>query len=179
MVIGYHVVFTTYGTWLPNDPRGSYSKKVYRGELQTLGEIEYGRQAPGPKNEELRRYWTVAAGRLERAPFFIDEKSRGVIAGAFGRVVHRLGVTVAACAIMNDHVHLFVLRSKYRIEYTVNQLKGGATHALEAQRTVWSRGFWKEFISDDDRIGAVRKYIEANPIDAGLGEQSWEFVRGC
>lgn len=25
MVIGYHVIFSTYGFWLPNDPRGSWS----------------------------------------------------------------------------------------------------------------------------------------------------------
>jgi hypothetical protein len=30
MVIGYHVIFTMYGTWLPNDPRGSYSKRKYQ-----------------------------------------------------------------------------------------------------------------------------------------------------
>jgi hypothetical protein len=29
MVIAYHAIFTTYGAWLPNDPRGSYSKDVY------------------------------------------------------------------------------------------------------------------------------------------------------
>jgi REP element-mobilizing transposase RayT len=31
---------------------------------------------------------------------------------------------------MNDHVHVLILRSKYRIEYLVNQLKGSATWAL-------------------------------------------------
>jgi len=31
---------------------------------------------------------------------------------------------------MNDHVHVLILRSKYRIEYLVNQFKGSATRAL-------------------------------------------------
>ena len=32
---------------------------------------------------------------------------------------------------MNDHVHFLVWRSKYTIEYLVNQLKGAGTLALE------------------------------------------------
>jgi hypothetical protein len=28
MILGYHVIFTTYGFWLPNDPRGSWSDFV-------------------------------------------------------------------------------------------------------------------------------------------------------
>jgi len=26
MVIAYHAIFSTYGFWLPNDPRGSWSE---------------------------------------------------------------------------------------------------------------------------------------------------------
>jgi len=37
MVIAYHAIRTTYGTWLPNDPRGSYSKAVYNAEPAALG----------------------------------------------------------------------------------------------------------------------------------------------
>ena len=64
---------------------------------------------------------------------------------------------------MNDHVHIVVLRSKYRIEYLVNQLKGAATAALKLKRTPWTRGCWKVFINDD-------------PPVAGLPPQHWGFV---
>src|SRR5882757_6425768 len=33
MIIGYHVIFSTYGFWLPNDPRGSWSEFVGSWEL--------------------------------------------------------------------------------------------------------------------------------------------------
>jgi hypothetical protein len=46
MIIAYHAIFTTYGTWLPNDPRGSYSKEIYNENLRMLGMIKYGRQNP-------------------------------------------------------------------------------------------------------------------------------------
>jgi len=61
MIIAYHAIFTTYGTWLPNDPRGSYSKEIYNDQLRMLGTIKYGRQNPTPAKEQLMKFWTTAA----------------------------------------------------------------------------------------------------------------------
>jgi len=68
MVIAYHAIFTTYGAWLANDPRGSYSKEIYQAELAALGEIRYGRQNPQPSRETVRRFRTAAVRRLSRLP---------------------------------------------------------------------------------------------------------------
>lgn len=176
MVIAYHVIFTTYGTWLPNDPRGSYSKEIYNEQLRILGTIKYGRQNPGPPKGQLMRFWTVATPHLSRPPFFFDDGSRTFIAAGFSRVVQRLSIRIAACAIMNDHVHILVFRSKYRVEYIVNQLKGGATWALKLKHSPWTRGFWKVFISDNETLLAAAEYIRSNPPSAGLPPQTWDFV---
>jgi REP element-mobilizing transposase RayT len=122
------------------------------------------------------RFWTAATPQLSRPLFFIDDSSRPIIAAGFSKVVKRLGIRFAACAIMNDHVHILILRSKYRIEYVVNQLKGAATQALNLRQTTWTRGFWKIFISDNETLLAAVKYIHANPIYAGLPAQPWDFV---
>ena len=37
MVLGYHLIITTYGFWLPNDPRGSWSDFVASWELFRFG----------------------------------------------------------------------------------------------------------------------------------------------
>src|SRR5437899_6098149 len=37
MVLASHVIFTTYGFWLPNDPRGSWSDFVAAWELFRAG----------------------------------------------------------------------------------------------------------------------------------------------
>jgi len=176
MVIAYHVVFTTYGTWLPNDPRGSYSKEIYNQQLWILGRIKYGRQDPTPAKELLLRFWTAATPHLGRPPFFIDDRSRFTITTGFSRVVQRFGIKIGACAIMNDHVHILILRSKYRVEHIVNQLKGGATRALKLKETPWTRGCWKVFISDNETLLAAARYIQANSNCAGLPAQSWDFV---
>ena len=39
MVIAYHLVWTAYGWWLPNDPRGSMSHHVEQNVLRDLGEL--------------------------------------------------------------------------------------------------------------------------------------------
>ena len=37
MIQGYHVIFSTYGFWLPNDPRGSGSDVVRNKQLRKFG----------------------------------------------------------------------------------------------------------------------------------------------
>ena len=36
-VLGYHVIFSAYGFWLPNDPRGSWSDFVGSWDLFRAG----------------------------------------------------------------------------------------------------------------------------------------------
>jgi len=176
MIIAYHAIFTNYGTWLPNDPRGSYSKEIYNNQLRPLGRIKYGRQSPLPPKDRLLEFRTSASPKLSRPLFFIHDDTRSIIAGAFGRVVQRLRLDVPACAIMNDHVHILILRSKYRIEYVVNQLKGAATKALNLKQTPWTKGCWKVFINNKETLFAAIKYINANPANGRLPPQSWSFI---
>jgi len=177
MVIAYHAIFTTYGTWLPNDPRGSYSKAIYSEELAALGPVRYGRQSPLPDFGTLRRFQTASVPRLSRPPYYLTDATRPVVAEAFGKEVGRLGLTVYACAIMNDHVHLVIWRSKYRIEYVVNQLKSRATTALGLSQTPWTRGGWNVFLDNEDAVRAAIEYVNANPPAAGLQAQHWPFVK--
>jgi REP element-mobilizing transposase RayT len=176
LIIAYHAIFTTYGTWLPNDPRGSFSKEIYNAELKALGEIEYGRQDPQPPRKTIKRFWVTSAPKLSRRPYFINDSTRPIVAEGFAQVVERLDLIVHACAIMDDHVHMLVLRSKYQIEYLVNQFKGAATHALGLKVTPWTRGCWKVFVNDEGTFRSAVDYIEMNPIKAGLSLQNWRFV---
>lgn len=176
MILAYHAVFTTYGTWLPNDPRGSYSKAIYKTELSELGAIQYGRQSPQPDRSTMRRFRVAVMPHLSRPPYYITNETRLIVARAFAKVVDRLQLTVPACAIMNDHVHFLVWRSKHAIEYIVNQLKGGATAALVLDQTPWTRGCWKVFINEESAFRAAAEYVEANPKVAGMKPQQWGFV---
>ena len=176
MIIAYHTIFTTYGTWLPNDPRGSYSKAVYDDEIRALGDLRYGRQDPQPDRNTRRRFWNASRGATDRRPFFINDSTRPIVARGFARAAQLLGVTILACAIMNDHVHLLSLRNKLRIEYVTGRFKGEATRALNLTRTPWTKGAWKVFIRDTETIASAVRYIEMNPLGAGWEPQHWDFV---
>ena len=176
MIIAYHVIFTTYGTWLPNDPRGSYSKAVYDEEIKALGDLRYGRQDPQPRQDTLRRFWTASRGTTDRRPYFIDDSTRQIVARGFSQTVQKFGLTVRACAIMNDHVHLLTLRSKHRIEYLAGRFKADASRVLHLPATPWTQGAWKVFLEDKEAIASAARYIEMNPIKAGWEPQHWDFV---
>jgi REP element-mobilizing transposase RayT len=176
MIIAYHAIFTTYGTWLPNDPRGSYSRRIYSENLAQLGAIRYGRQSPQPGGDALRRFRTAVMPRLSRPPFYINMEARPVIADAFGEVLQRLCERCVACAIMKEHVHIVVLRARHQIEYLVNQLKGAATKALGFRQTPWTRGHWSVYLDDEETLAAAVRYVEANPAAAGMAPQHWGFV---
>ncbi len=55
-VIAYHLIWTNYGTWLGNDPRGSGSRSVYTPELAELGTVHYGRKKVQPRRSEMRAF---------------------------------------------------------------------------------------------------------------------------
>ena len=64
MVIAYHLVWTIYGTWLPNDPRGSGSHIIAAPLLVELGELHYGRKKVHPSGKEISDFYSQAEQRL-------------------------------------------------------------------------------------------------------------------
>jgi hypothetical protein len=56
VVIAHHLVWTPYGCWPPNDPRGSSSHEVLVEALAKLGELHYGRNPVRPTREQLREF---------------------------------------------------------------------------------------------------------------------------
>ncbi len=60
MIHGYHLVLGTYGFWLPNDPRGSLSEKVYSYNLFKLGRPSKSIERAAIAPEEYQRWRQIA-----------------------------------------------------------------------------------------------------------------------
>jgi hypothetical protein len=60
MVLGYHLVWTAYGWWLPNDPRGSTSRSIASDVIAELGALHYGRKRVQPASREIRCFYERA-----------------------------------------------------------------------------------------------------------------------
>ncbi len=191
MVHGYHVIFTTYGFWLPNDPRGSWSDFVGAWELFHHG--------PATKTDTTvsvaRRPHDIKARReAKNALKYPPVEFTGAQAGAVGRAVwdkvHKAKSTVWACSIWPSHIHMVIGRHTFAVEKIVNLLKGAATTEL-VQRNLhpfqefidegrvpkcWARNQWKVFLDSDEDIIRAIKYVENNPIKEGKPAQRWGFV---
>jgi REP element-mobilizing transposase RayT len=191
MIVGYHVIFSTYGFWLPNDPRGSWSDFVGSWELFRYGGAtktnETRSLAHNRHDRELRK---AAKQVLKYPPVKFSGLQARAVARGFAGYVRRTGFPVWACAIMPDHVHLVVGKPRMRVEQLVIQLKGEATRQLEREGIhplggskvkgarmpkCWVRGEWKVFLDAEDVPRAIR-YVENNPLKEGKKRQKWSFV---
>jgi hypothetical protein len=68
MIIGYHVIFSTYGFWLPNDPRGSWSDFVGSWELFRYGPATKTTQRRSLAYDEHDRARRLAAKKALKYP---------------------------------------------------------------------------------------------------------------
>jgi len=191
MITGYHVIFSTYGFWLPNDPRGSWSDFVGSWEL-----FRYGRPTKTDERRSLahrdhdRTLRHAAKRELKYPPLTFSGLQARAVARGFAAYVARTGLLVWACAILPDHVHLVVGRVNMPVKRLVIQLKGAATRQLEREGIhplseyrgagervpkCWVRGEWKVFLDADD-VGRAVRYVEGNPLKEGKKKQGWGFV---
>jgi REP element-mobilizing transposase RayT len=192
MVLAYHIIFGTYGFWLPNDPRGSWSVFVGAWEL-----FRFGRATKTTERRSLAYQPHDHAGRraAKEALKWPPVKFTGIQARAVGRgfaeSAKRGGVIVWECSILPDHVHLVLGRHSSKIETVVSCFKGAATHRLleegihpfQAERRpnglaphCWAQGQWKVFLDSAAEVRRSVDYVEDNPEKEGLPRQRWSFV---
>src|SRR5262245_42362639 len=114
-IIAYHIVFGAYGFWLPNDPRGSWSRYVWADRLRPFGTphpIVAGFE-PTDADDELRSRMNV---ELRYPPVRFSGVQARTVARGFAAIIDRLGMVVYAAAIMPDHVHVVVTRQEMYAE---------------------------------------------------------------
>ena len=192
MVLAYHLILSAYGFWLPNDQRGSWSEFVRAYELTAFGpatKTNTRRSVAGRRIDATRRGAMRTA--LVRQPVLFDGRQARAIAIGFADYVGRSMVPVHSCAIMPDHVHLVIGRFRLSIERICEQLKGAATARLNREdrhpfvnqpyrndrlSTPWARKGWWVYLDSDTDVRRSIRYVNENPVRAGLRPQQWSFV---
>lgn len=192
LILGYHLILTAYGFWLPNDPRGSWSDFVGAWELLKFGpatKVNSGRSvAAMPHNHELRR---AAKAALKYPPVEFTGHQASAIAQGFREACTVHEIRVWACAILPEHVHLVIQRHALRAEGIGWRLKIESTRALRSAGlhpfeelatdkdqvpTVWAKGRWKVFLNSPEEVQRSIRYVEQNPTKEGKRRQHWSFV---
>lgn len=183
IVIGYHLIWTAYGWWLPNDPRGSTSRTVACDVIAELGELHYGRKNIQPPVDVVRDFHKRAEEVLKFPLLKIDGRETPAAAEAFAGAIAEHRYTCYACAIMPDHVHVLIRKHKHLAEQMIDALQGASRLRLSslglrtADHPVWARGGWRIFLDHPDESRRTIRYIEGNPGKWGLPEQRWAFVK--
>ena len=191
MIHGYHVIIVTYGSWLPNDPRGSWSDFVAAWELYRFGRVP---AAPATGSLHTQPQLAVEREQIQRslkypAVQFTGEQARAVGMG-FLTAATKNKITLWACSILPEHVHLVLGRCAKSCETKTNFLKGEATkelnnqelHPLAAHRqhdatpTPWARKHWQVYLDSGQSIENAIAYVVDNPVKEGKPLQTWQCV---
>ena len=192
-ILAYHAVFSAYGFWLPNDERGSWSETVWAPRLQRFGPpISPGTTRSVAKRPFDRARRDAARAELNFPPVQFNAAQMTIIGHAVGQVIAEYALPVYAAAFLSDHTHLVFARHQLDVEDWIGYFKRAASrelrkaglhpfeqHANPADNrlpTPWVEGGWKVYLHDEEEILRTIRYIEENPLKAGLPKQSWDYV---
>ncbi len=137
----YFITWTTYGTWLPGDPRGW--KKV--GE---------GQQTPQPRLEEWCRE------KMTGTPVTLNELQRRKVEVVCREHADHRRWELHAVSARSNHVHLAVTQTSQPQWYAIS-LKANATRVLRTEPSpmksekVWTRGGDTQIVDGESALEQV------------------------
>lgn len=184
IVIAHHLIWSVYGSWLPNDPRGSGSDEVHNPIFEELGELHKGRKRVQPCGREIREFYQRVAPLLQHPLLLLDRDAHFEVAAAFLEVIEQQKYTCWGCAILPDHVHILIRKHRHEAEEMAECLMRESRSRLiergfrEKTHPTWIAGFgWKVFLDHPDEVRRTIRYIEENPMKIGKPVQRWPFVK--
>lgn len=192
-MLGTHLIFTAYGFWLPNDPRGSGSTQIRAQHLYEVGgeatKVSTTRSVASRPHDGSLRIATKKA--LARPPVVFNGFQARAISRGFSRIVEKLQMTIHACAILPEHVHVVVAEHRLDGDKLIEALKRASTRQLNEESlhplanqprsngkhpSPWAAKGWKVFLYTPQDMRRAIRYVEQNPIRAGYKQQTWSFV---
>lgn len=193
MLRATHLILSTYGFWLPNDPRGSWSTIVRSAALLRHGPATKvsGNEnvAAKPHDREKRE---AAKRSLKYPPVVFTADQARCVGDGFARAVEESNYRVYACAILEEHVHVVVQAHRNKARQIAAHLKGRATQQLKREGlhpladfadeegnlpSPWSQKPWKVYIYTMSHLKNAIRYAENNPEKEGKPRQRWTFVK--
>jgi REP element-mobilizing transposase RayT len=182
IVIAHHLIWTGYGWWLPNDPRGSMSRTIASDVIAELGELHYGRRTVQPSSSVMRGFHERSKQVLQFPLLEFTPEEIDAIGDAFSESIDEERYTCYACAIMPDHVHILIRKHKHKAEQMIQILQESSRLRVrgpglrDIHHPVWGGPGWKVFLDHPDAVRRTIRYIEENPVKRSLPAQHWPFV---
>ena len=162
----HHVVITTYGQWLPGDPRG----------FRTRGHREHvdGDYKRPPKEDYSARHQRSKAA-LKSDPVCFDRSERERVSDILLCTLDHYELEAAAIGVAATHAHLLAKLPSGNAEQVIAQLKREVTTALrrEGRLRIWGRRFRATWINDCSHWTNTLRYIRRHGRD-GACVWLWE-----
>ena len=166
---------TTYGTWLPGDPRGSVTsvRDVRVGEAPSSSRREHSAfgEAFEPDNRGLRE---SAFARLAGEPVWLTKAHASVVIQQFVETAAYRQWKLIAAAVMGNHFHAVLgVREEIDPRQLLTYLKSYATRGLNEQfgppksKKWWTRNGSRRRILDQAALDAAVTYVlhkQPNPL---------------
>jgi REP element-mobilizing transposase RayT len=169
--IGFHIVISGYGLWLPGDERGSWSE---------AWDQEIGFREPHTLHEGDPVRHRMAAERMRHPAVRLNQNMMEVVVDVVSECQRESDWRIAAASIEPTHIHLLLTYTPRDIDGVVKWIKQRITKAIH-QRTahagpVWAKGKWCSFIFDEDYWQRVLRYIERHNERRGVGPRPYTFL---
>lgn len=184
MILAYHSIFSMYGFWLPNDPRGSGSDYIAKWELFRYGlatKTNSRQSVAAAPHDRSRRL--SAKQSLRYPPVEISGAQAVAVVAGFAQACRDGDYRIHACAILPDHVHLVVGAHAKAIRAIIGHMKSRATREVRARgqwftdnRPVWGAHGWNVYLDSDAAVQRAIAYVNANPAKEGKRPQQWSVV---
>ena len=163
----WFITCTTFGTWLPGDPRGF---QTWRGRRYVPPPKRYAK--PGEQTYCAVDYtdeYQATMDALSEGSVHLSTEQRNLAVGAIVADVAETTVYPAILSLGDVHLHFLAKFGSLRIRATMGRFKAAATdelhqHGLESKR-VWTRGcHMKSKPTRDESITAFR-YIRRHKAE--------------
>lgn len=128
----FHITFSTYGTWLPGDPRGF---RTYKHKRHSSG--DYRHRPPEGEHSGLRK---LAQTRMRTNPITLTLKQRKICGLAIVKKLTRKECKIIAIGVGAQHVHIQLRMEDRNVKRVIGAAKQYASHRLrnELPGTIWA-----------------------------------------
>jgi len=169
--LGFHIVKSGYGLWLPGDDRGHWSSNW---DAQ-VGYIEPHTLHAG---DPVRR--RMAEERMKHPPVRWSSVMIQAIAMAVGQCADQSDWRIVAASIEPTHLHLLMSYHTRDIGKTCKWLAQCMSKQVHASTDhvgpVFARAKWCSFVFDQDIWRNTEAYIDRHNHRRGLPEKPYEWL---
>jgi REP element-mobilizing transposase RayT len=138
--------------------------------------VPYASESRGlrrPHHEDLGETAYFVTTRCHRSQFLLTGAAADVAVEELFALRERYGFRVLSFVFMSNHAHFVIVPAGgYTISQTMRLIKGAIAHRVNAlsqrQGPVWQDGFRDNVPATLDELNSYIRYIEDNPVKAGL-----------